>query len=156
MINIVLFQPEIPSNTGNISRTCVGTSTRLHLIKPLGFLLDDKHLKRAGLDYWKNLDLIIWDSFEDFLQKTNSENYFLITKFGNKLYYEENFKDKINEDIYVIFGRETKGLPENFRLNNIDKCLKIPMSKNVRSLNLSNTVAIVLYEILRQQNFKNL
>lgn len=156
MINIVLFQPEIPSNTGNISRTCVGTSTRLHLIKPLGFLLDDKHLKRAGLDYWKNLDLIIWDSFEDFLQKTNSENYFLITKFGNKLYYEENFKDKINEDIYVIFGRETKGLPENFRLNNIDKCLKIPMSKNVRSLNLSNTVAIVLYEILRQRNFKNL
>ena len=156
MINIVLFQPEIPSNTGNISRTCVGTSTRLHLIKPLGFLLDDKHLKRAGLDYWKNLDLIIWDSFEDFLQKTNTKNYFLITKFGNKLYYEENFKDKINEDIYVIFGRETKGLPENFRLNNIDKCLKIPMSKNVRSLNLSNTVAIVLYEILRQQNFKNL
>lgn len=156
MINIVLFQPEIPSNTGNISRTCVGTSTKLHLIKPLGFLLDDKHLKRAGLDYWKNLDLIIWDSFEDFLQKTNSENYFLITKFGNKLYYEENFKDKINEDIYVIFGRETKGLPENFRLNNIDKCLKIPMSKNVRSLNLSNTVAIVLYEILRQRNFKNL
>ena len=142
MNNIVLFQPEIPANTGNIARTCVGTNTRLHLIRPLGFSIDDKHVKRAGLDYWEHLDLVVWDSFDEFLEATNDKHYYLITKFGSKIYF--------------IFGRETKGLPKEFREKYSEQALRIPMSENVRSLNLSNTAALIIYEALRQQNFNKL
>lgn len=156
MNNIVLFQPEIPANTGNIARTCVATNTRLHLIMPIGFSIDDKHLKRAGLDYWQHLDLIIWDSLEHFLENTNDKNYFLITKFGKNLYSDIKFNINSDEEIYFIFGRETKGLPENFRKKYKDKTLMIPMTENVRSLNLSNTASLIIYEALKQQNFKSI
>ena len=125
MNNIVLFQPEIPANTGNIARTCVGTNTRLHLIRPLGFSIDDKH-------------------------------YYLITKFGKKNYCDFDFSNVDDEEIYFIFGRETKGLPKEFREKYSEQALRIPMSENVRSLNLSNTAALVIYEALRQQNFNKL
>lgn len=156
MNNIVLFQPEIPANTGNIARTCVATNTRLHLIMPLGFSIDDKHLKRAGLDYWEHLDLVIWDDLEHFLKNTSDKKYYLITKFGEKVYSEENFNCSSDEEIYFIFGRETKGLPEDFRIKYANNTLRIPMTNKVRSLNLSNTVAMLLYEALRQQNFRAL
>ncbi|MDO4813888.1 MAG: tRNA (uridine(34)/cytosine(34)/5-carboxymethylaminomethyluridine(34)-2'-O)-methyltransferase TrmL [Gemella sp.] len=156
MNNIVLFQPEIPANTGNIARTCVGTNTRLHLIKPLGFSIDDKHLKRAGLDYWNDLDLVVWESMDDFLKNTQDKNYFLITKFGKQNYTDFDFSNPNDEEIYFIFGRETKGLPEEFREKYKDQALRIPMTDKVRSLNLSNTAAMIIYEALRQQNFKNL
>ena len=156
MNNIVLFQPEIPANTGNIARTCVGTKTRLHLIRPLGFSIDDKHVKRAGLDYWEHLDLIVWDSFDEFLEATSDKNYYLITKFGQKIYSDFDFSNKNDEEIYFIFGRETKGLPKEFREKYSEQALRIPMSENVRSLNLSNTAALIIYEALRQQNFSKL
>lgn len=156
MNNIVLYQPEIPANTGNIARTCVGTNTRLHLIRPLGFSIDDKQVKRAGLDYWKDLDLVVWDSFEEFLENTEDKHYYLITKFGEKNYSDFDFSNKNDEEIYFIFGRETKGLPKKFRENYNNQCLRIPMSDKVRSLNLSNTAALIIYEALRQQNFSSL
>ena len=156
MNNIVLYQPEIPANTGNIARTCVGTNTRLHLIRPLGFSIDDKQVKRAGLDYWKDLDLVVWDSFEEFLENTEDKHYYLITKFGEKNYSDFDFSNKNDEEIYFIFGRETKGLPKEFREKYNNKCLRIPMSDKVRSLNLSNTAALIIYDALRQQNFSSL
>ena len=156
MNNIVLYQPEIPANTGNIARTCVGTNTRLHLIRPLGFSIDDKQVKRAGLDYWKDLDLVVWDSFEEFLENTEDKHYYLITKFGEKNYSDFDFSNKNDEEIYFIFGRETKGLPKEFREKYNTQCLRIPMSDKVRSLNLSNTAALIIYEALRQQNFSSL
>ena len=156
MNNIVLYQPEIPANTGNIARTCVGTNTRLHLIRPLGFSIDDKQVKRAGLDYWKDLDLVVWDSFEEFLENTEDKHYYLITKFGEKNYSDFDFSNKNDEEIYFIFGRETKGLTKEFREKYNNQCLRIPMSDKVRSLNLSNTAALIIYEALRQQNFSSL
>ena len=156
MNNIVLYQPEIPANTGNIARTCVGTNTRLHLIRPLGFSIDDKQVKRAGLDYWKDLDLVVWDSFEEFLENTEDKHYYLITTFGEKNYSDFDFSNKNDEEIYFIFGRETKGLPKEFREKYNNQCLRIPMSDKVRSLNLSNTAALIIYEALRQQNFSSL
>ena len=156
MNNIVLYQPEIPANTGNIARTCVGTNTRLHLIRPLGFSIDDKQVKRAGLDYWKDLDLVVWDSFEEFLENTEDKHYYLITKFGEKNYSDFDLSNKNDEEIYFIFGRETKGLPKEFREKYNNQCLRIPMSDKVRSLNLSNTAALIIYEALRQQNFSSL
>lgn len=156
MNNIVLYQPEIPANTGNIARTCVGTNTRLHLIRPLGFSIYDKQVKRAGLDYWKDLDLVVWDSFEEFLKNTEDKHYYLITKFGEKNYSDFDFSNKNDEEIYFIFGRETKGLPKEFREKYNNQCLRIPMSDKVRSLNLSNTAALIIYEALRQQNFSSL
>ena len=156
MNNIVLYQPEIPANTGNIARTCVGTNTRLHLIRPLGFSIDDKQVKRAGLDYWKDLDLVVWDSFEEFLENTEDKHYYLITKFGEKNYSDFDFSNKNDEEIYFIFGRESKGVPKEFREKYNSQCLRIPMSDKVRSLNLSNTAALIIYEALRQQNFSSL
>ena len=156
MNNIVLYQPEIPANTGNIARTCVGTNTRLHLIRPLGFSIDDKQVKRAGLDYWKDLVLVVWDSFEEFLENTEDKHYYLITKFGEKNYSDFDFSNKNDEEIYFIFGRETKGLHKEFREKYNNQCLRIPMSDKVRSLNLSNTAALIIYEALRQQNFSSL
>jgi len=152
--HIVLFEPQIPANTGNIARTCAATNTPLHLIEPLGFATDDKHLKRAGLDYWQDVEIVYHASLNDFVQtiaETEAELY-LITKFANKIYSEVDYN--VKKDHYFLFGKETTGLSEEFVRENADKCLRIPMNdQHVRSLNLSNTAAIVIYEALRQQNF---
>ncbi|WP_018658726.1 tRNA (uridine(34)/cytosine(34)/5-carboxymethylaminomethyluridine(34)-2'-O)-methyltransferase TrmL [Allofustis seminis] len=156
MNHIVLFQPEIPPNTGNIARTCAATDTALHLIHPLGFDLSDKHLKRAGLDYWDQLSITHYESLEDFLDKTSHDNYYLITKFAEKTYSDIDYSDT-SKDYYFIFGRETSGLPESFMKKYKEKCLRIPMDdQHVRSLNLSNAAAIIIYEALRQQAFEQL
>lgn len=152
MFNIVLYQPEIPQNTGNISRTCACTGAALHIIKPMGFEITDKHLKRAGLDYWDKLDLTYYDSLEEFFQKTKGGRYFYLSKKAKKCYTDIEFKD----GDYLIFGKETKGLPEHIVFDNPDTALRIPMAEGLRSLNLSNTVALVLYEALRQNGFKGL
>lgn len=154
MNHIVLFRPDIPQNTGNIGRTCAATKTKLHLIKPLGFEITDKHLKRAGMDYWYDLDITYHDSIEDFLEEADGKLYF-ISKFGENYYHEEDYSDS-DEDHYLIFGRETKGLPDYIKEKYKDRLMRIPMHEDFRSLNLSNTVAMVLYEALRQQGFKGL
>lgn len=151
--NIVLFQPEIPQNTGNIARTCVLTNSKLHLIKPLGFSLDEKHLKRAGLDYWPYLDLEIHESYEDFRNKYKNGNFYFSTTKGKKYYTEVQYK----QGDFIIFGRETCGLPDEIRNSNLDKLIRVPMlSTSTRSLNLSNTVAVFAYEALRQLNFPDM
>ncbi|GGG82699.1 tRNA (uridine(34)/cytosine(34)/5-carboxymethylaminomethyluridine(34)-2'-O)-methyltransferase TrmL [Staphylococcus pragensis] len=152
--HIVLFQPEIPANTGNIARTCAGTNTNLHLIKPLGFSTDDKMLKRAGLDYWEHVNITYHESIEEFFEVTEGE-YYLLTKFGKQTYSDFNF-NKPNTDLFFIFGRETTGLPDWVKEKYADTALRIPMSENIRSLNLSNTAALLIYEALRQQNFPGL
>ena len=153
-INIVLYQPEIPPNTGNIARTCAITGTKLHLIKPLGFSIDDKYVKRAGLDYWHLLDLEIHESLEIFLEKYGNKKLFLSTTKGAKSYAKVDYTD----DCFIVFGKETAGLPESIHNRYKENRIKIPM-RNIeaaRSLNLSNSVAIVLYEALRQLNFFDL
>ncbi len=150
-INIVLHEPEIPQNTGNIARTCAATGSRLHIIKPMGFEIDDKKLKRAGLDYWHMLSITYYENLEDFFSKNPGNYYFCSTKAPHS-YAETKFSD---ED-YLFFGKETKGLPEDLLKANFDKCIRIPMAKDARSLNLSNSVAIVVYEALKQINFLDL
>lgn len=151
-MNIVLVEPEIPQNTGNIARTCAATGSHLHLIKPLGFSLADKYLKRAGLDYWNLMTYTVYENFEDFLEKNPDANcYFASTKAAHS-YCEVQY----GENDYLVFGRETKGLPEELLRENYERCVRIPMRKEARSLNLSNSVAIVLFEALRQQEFKGL
>lgn len=151
-INIVLVEPEIPQNTGNIARTCACTGAALHLVKPLGFEIDDKKLIRAGLDYWHFLDITYYDSLDDFLLKTKDKiRYFCSTK-APKTYADVEYP----EDSYLIFGKETKGLPEEVIFNNREQAIRIPMIEGARSLNLSNSVAIIAYEALRRQNFKTL
>ena len=148
-LNIVLFEPEIPANTGNIGRTCVATGTRLHLIEPLGFSLSEKALKRAGMDYWKDLDVTTYVNWEDFCQKNpNAKIYFATTK-ARHVYSEVNYES----DCYIMFGKESAGIPEEILKENPDTCVRIPMLGETRSLNLSNSVAIVLYEALRQNSF---
>ncbi|MDZ5713136.1 tRNA (uridine(34)/cytosine(34)/5-carboxymethylaminomethyluridine(34)-2'-O)-methyltransferase TrmL [Jeotgalibacillus haloalkalitolerans] len=154
-LHVVLFQPEIPANTGNIARTCAATGTSLHLIKPLGFSTDDKMLKRAGLDYWEHVDIHYHDSLEDFYQSSEGGEYFYLTKYGKQPHSTFDYSD-LNKDFYFIFGRETSGLPDDVIENNKDRALRIPMNEHVRSLNLSNTAAILVYEALRQQNFPSL
>jgi len=154
MINIVLFEPEIPQNTGNIMRTCAGTYTKLHLIKPLGFKLDDKYLKRSGVNYIEHCDYTVYENFEDFLSKNDGEFYFL-TRYGKKPHTSFDYSD-VDKNIYLIFGKESTGVPKNILKNYLDRCLRIPTNDYIRSLNLSNCVALVLYEVLRQQNFPNL
>ncbi|WP_040204331.1 tRNA (uridine(34)/cytosine(34)/5-carboxymethylaminomethyluridine(34)-2'-O)-methyltransferase TrmL [Neobacillus jeddahensis] len=154
-INVVLYQPQIPSNTGNIARTCAGTDTNLHLIRPLGFSTDDKMLKRAGLDYWQYVNIIYYDSLEDFYEKNAGGAFFYITKFGKKQYSSFDYSDP-SKEYYFIFGRETTGLPAEVIENNKETALRIPMTDNIRSLNLSNTAAILIYEALRQQAFAHL
>lgn len=151
-IHVVLFQPEIPANTGNIARTCAGTDTTLHLIRPLGFSTDDKMLKRAGLDYWQYVNIVYHDSLDDFYKYTEGGQYFYITKFGKKYHSSFDYSN-VEQDYYFVFGRETKGLPPEVIEKNIDTCLRIPMNENIRSLNLSNAAAILIYEALRQQNY---
>lgn len=152
MMNIVLFEPEIPQNTGNIGRTCVATGTRLHLIGPMGFKIDEKSVKRAGMDYWKDLDVTEYDGWEDFLEKNpNAKIYFGTTK-AKQRYTDVTFE----EDCYIMFGKESAGIPEEILVDNPNTCIRIPMNSDIRSLNLSNSVAIVLYEALRQQDFKGM
>ena len=152
MLNIVLVNPEIPQNTGNIARTCAATGAKLHLIKPLGFELSDKYLKRAGLDYWHLMTYEVHESWEDFLEKNPGAVLHFATTKAPKNYCEVSY----GPDDYLVFGRETKGLDEALLSVNYDKCIRIPMRHDARSLNLSNSVAIVLYEALRQQDFKQM
>jgi len=150
--NIVLVEPEIPQNTGNIARTCAATGSRLHLVRPLGFEIDDKKLKRAGLDYWHLLDITFYDDINDFFEKNKEGNfYYASTK---SLYRHSDVK--FNDGDYILFGKETKGLDEALLKVNKDKCIRIPMIEGARSLNLSNSVAIVIYEALRQNDYFNL
>lgn len=153
MLNIVLLEPLIPGNTGNIMRTAVASNAHLHLIKPLGFSLDDKYMKRAGLDYIEFLNLKIYENYEDFKSKNPGEYYFF-TRYGHQSH--DNFKFDLNKNIYLIFGKETTGIDKDILKNNMDKLIRMPMSKNVRALNLSNTVAIAVYEVLRQNNYQGL
>lgn len=149
MVNIVLLEPEIPANTGNIGRTCVATNTRLHLIEPLGFRLDEKSLKRAGMDYWKDLDVTTYINYEDFLEKNPGAKIYMATTKAQKVYTEASFE----EDCYIMFGKESAGIPEEILVNHKEDCIRIPMVGDIRSLNLGNSVAIVLYEALRQRGF---
>ncbi len=149
MMNIVLLEPEIPANTGNIGRTCVATGSRLHLIKPLGFRLEEKELRRAGLDYWKDLDVSVYENFEDFMQRNPSAKLFMATTKAKKNYAEVRYPDSA----YLMFGKESAGLPEELLVQYQECAVRIPMKEEIRSLNLSNSVAIVLYEALRQQDF---
>ncbi|MFC6315746.1 tRNA (uridine(34)/cytosine(34)/5-carboxymethylaminomethyluridine(34)-2'-O)-methyltransferase TrmL [Lapidilactobacillus achengensis] len=154
--HIALYQPLMPANTGNIARTCAATDTVLHLIKPLGFQTDDKHLKRAGLDYWDKVRLVYHDDLAAFLATVpEMKRLYLITKFSDRVYSEPDFSD-ISLDHYFLFGKETTGLPEDFMREHQQNCLRIPMTDNVRALNLSNTAALVIYEALRQQRFTGL
>lgn len=154
-INVVLYQPEIPANTGNIARTCAATKSVLHLIRPLGFSTDDKMLKRAGLDYWPHVDIRYYDSIEIFFNQYPEGEYYFLTKFGTIPHSSMDYSDPDKEHFFV-FGRETTGLPDWVKEKYRDCCLRIPMTNVVRSLNLSNTAAILVYEALRQQNFPHL
>ena len=148
-MNVVLHQPEMPANTGNIGRTCTATGTRLHLICPLGFRLDEKSLKRAGLDYWKELDVTVYDNFEDFLEKNPGAKIYMATTKAEQVYTEVEYEP----DCFLMFGKESAGIPEEILVNYKETAIRILMNEEIRSLNLSNSVAIVLYEALRQQNF---
>jgi tRNA (cytidine/uridine-2'-O-)-methyltransferase len=154
-VHVVLYQPEIPANTGNIARTCAATDTTLHLIRPLGFSTDDKMLKRAGLDYWQFVNIVYYDSIEEFFEKNEGGEFFYLTKHGKKPHTTFDYS-KTEKDYFFLFGRETTGLPDEVIEQNFDRCLRIPMNNNVRSLNLSNTAAVLIYEALRQQNYPGL
>ena len=155
-INIVMVEPEIPQNTGNIARTCAATGGKLHLVEPLGFEITDKTLKRAGLDYWDKLDIERHTSLKAFLEKYKPEenNMYFVTTKGQTCYSEVNYANM--EEVFLLFGKETKGLPEDLLQKYLNKTIRIPMRETLRSLNLSNSVAIVVYEVLRQKKFENL
>ena len=155
-INIVMVEPEIPQNTGNIARTCAATGGKLHLVEPLGFEITDKYLKRAGLDYWDKLDIEKHSSLQTFLDKYKPEenNMYFVTTKGQTCYSDVNYSEM--DEVFLLFGKETKGLPEDLLQKYIDKTIRIPMRSMLRSLNLSNSVAIVVYEVLRQKNFEDL
>lgn len=156
-LHIALYQPEIPANTGNIARTCAGTHTSLHLIRPLGFSTDDKMLKRAGLDYWTHVDIHYHDDLDAFINMTEAQNatVYLIETYTDVPFSQHDFSNQ-DEHIYFLFGRETTGLPSEFAQERAQNCLRIPQSEHIRSLNLSNSAAIVIYEALRQQGYPKL
>ncbi|MGA9232349.1 MULTISPECIES: tRNA (uridine(34)/cytosine(34)/5-carboxymethylaminomethyluridine(34)-2'-O)-methyltransferase TrmL [Exiguobacterium] len=154
-IHVVMYQPEIPQNTGNISRTCAATHSVLHLIRPLGFSTDDKQLKRAGLDYWEFVDVRYHDSLEELWEKHPEGKFYYITKYGEQ-YPSQIDLSNVEEDYFFVFGRETKGLPLEVIDQNADRCIRLPQSNLVRSLNVSNTAAIIVYEALRQQGYAGL
>ena len=154
MVNVVLYEPEIPQNTGNIMRTCVATNTKLHLIKPLGFSLDEKSIKRSGANYINDCNYTVYENWNDFLSK-NSGTFYFLTRYGHKPHSSFDYSDR-NENIYLVFGKESTGIPKEILKNHLDTCLRIPMSDKVRALNLSNTVAIMVYEVLRQQCYEGL
>lgn len=151
-LNIVLFEPEIPANTGNIGRTCVATGTKLHLIEPLGFHLTEKALKRAGMDYWKDLDVTTYINFEDFLQRNPKAKIYMATTKAPHVYTDVQYEP----DCFIMFGKESAGIPEEILLEHQDTAIRIPMIGDIRSLNLGNSVAIVLYEALRQNHFDHM
>ena len=151
-MNIVLLEPEMPANTGNIGRTCVATNSRLHLIEPLGFKLNEKMLKRAGLDYWDKLDVTVYSDYQDFLDKNPGAKIYMATTKAHKVYTEPEYEP----DCYIMFGKESAGSPEEILLDNQENCVRIPMWGDIRSLNLSNSVSIVLYEALRQNGFEKM
>ena len=148
-MNIVLLEPEIPANTGNIGRSCVATNSSLHLIKPLGFSVEDKQLRRSGLDYWQDLDVHYYENFPDFLNKNQGGEIYYATTKARKIYTEVNYTN----NCFIVFGKESAGIPEEILVNNKDKCIRIPMDEKYRSLNLSSSAAIILYEALRQNSF---
>lgn len=152
MIHIVLVEPEIPANTGNIARTCAATKSQLHLVRPLGFDIDDKHLKRAGLDYWPLLNVQMYDNLDEFFEKNHGGRFHYLTTKAPHIYVEQKYQD----NDYFLFGKETRGLPEELLYKNPERCIRIPMRAEARSLNLSNSVAIVTYEALRQLEFDGL
>lgn len=152
LINVVLLEPEMPANTGNIGRTCVATGSRLHLIEPMGFSISDKMVKRAGLDYWDKLDVTTYINFEDFLEKNPNAKIYMATTKSKQTYTDVSYE----EDCYIMFGKESAGIPEEILLENKENCIRIPMLPQIRSLNLSNSVSIVVYEALRQLEFKNM
>ncbi len=154
MINIVLFEPEIPGNTGNIMRTCVATGTKLHLIEPLGFKLDESSIKRSGVNYIDKLDYVVYKNWDEFKEK-NIGTYYFFTRYGHKPHSSFDYSNK-DEEIYLIFGKESTGIPKEILRTDLDRCMRIPMTDNVRSLNLSNCAAIVLFEVLRQQDYRDL
>ncbi|MBQ9824930.1 MAG: tRNA (cytidine(34)-2'-O)-methyltransferase [Solobacterium sp.] len=154
MIHIVLYEPEIPQNTGNILRTCMAFDMKLHLIEPLGFYMDEKHLRRAGMDYIKDTDFTLWPDWDTFT-KQNHGAYFYSTRYGRKAPDSFDFSE-IKEDIYLIFGKESTGIPKEILRKDLDHCMRIPMNPAARSLNLSNCVAIVAYEVLSQRNYEQL
>lgn len=149
MLNIVLLEPEIPANTGNIGRTCVATGTRLHLIEPLGFKLDEKSLRRAGMDYWKDLDVTTYIDYQDFLDKNPKAKLYMATTKAEKVYSEVSYEP----DAYLMFGKESAGIPEEILVEHRENCVRIPMVGDTRSLNLGNSAAVILYEALRQNGF---
>lgn len=154
VLNIVLVEPEIPQNTGNIARTCAATGARLHIVEPMGFTPDDKKLKRAGLDYWHLLDITYYKNIDDFFEKNKDGSFYYFTTKGRKIYSDVEYPD----NAYLVFGKETKGLPEPLLKANPEKCVRVPMinDSHARSLNLSNTVALAAYEVLRQWKFPDL
>ena len=152
MLNIVLHEPEMPANTGNIGRTCVATGARLHLIEPLGFTINDKMLKRAGLDYWDKLDVTVYNDYEDFLAKNPGAKIYMASTKAPRCYTEVQYEP----DCYIMFGKESGGIPEEILLENQETAVRIPMMEEIRSLNLGNSVAIVLYEALRQNQFSQM
>ncbi|MDF2541897.1 MAG: hypothetical protein K0S47_1615 [Herbinix sp.] len=151
-MNVVLLEPEIPANTGNIGRTCVATGTKLHLIEPMGFNLNEKEIRRAGLDYWKDLDVTVYKNYEDFLEKNPGAKIYMATTKAEKNYTDVAFEP----DCFIMFGKESAGIPEEILLQNKETCVRIPMIGDIRSLNLANSVAVILYEALRQNNFEGM
>ena len=154
MINIVLYEPEIPGNTGNIMRTAVATNSKLHLIEPLGFSLDEKYLKRSSANYMDKLNYEVYKNWDDFKSK-NEGTFYYLTRYGKKPHTSFDYSNS-NENIYLVFGKESSGIPKEILRNDLDRCMRMPMTKDVRALNLSNTVAIMVYEVLRQQNYNDL
>lgn len=151
-MNIVLYEPEMPANTGNIGRTCVATDTKLHLIEPLGFKLNDKLIKRAGLDYWDKLDITVYSDYQDFLDRNPDAKIYMATTKGLHVYSDVEY----DPECFLMFGKESAGIPEDILLGNQDRCIRIPMWGDIRSLNLSNSVSIVLYEALKQNGFEHM
>lgn len=154
MINIVLYEPEIPQNTGNIMRTCVATNSKLHLIKPMGFKIDDAHMKRSAVNYLENLNYEMYENWDDFKNK-NSGVYYYLTRYGKKPHTSFDYSN-LDENIYLIFGKESTGIPREILQLDLEHCMRIPMTDKVRALNVSNSVAIMVYEVLRQQGYKGL
>jgi tRNA (cytidine/uridine-2'-O-)-methyltransferase len=154
MLNVVLYEPEIPGNTGNIMRTCVATGTKLHLIEPLGFKLDEKSIRRSGVNYIKDCDYKTYKNWDEF-KENNIGDYYYLTRYGRKPHTSFDYSDN-SKNIYLIFGKESTGIPKEILRKDLDHCLRMPMTDKVRALNLSNTVAIMVYEVLRQQNYPNL
>jgi tRNA (cytidine/uridine-2'-O-)-methyltransferase len=154
-IHVALFEPQIPANTGNIARTCAGTGTKLHLIKPLGFSTDDKMLKRAGLDYWEHVEITYHDGIQEFFESFPEAEFYFLTKYGENPHTTFDYSDR-SKDIFFVFGKETTGLPDEVLKEHKERCLRIPMNDHIRSLNLSNTAAILIYEALRQQTYPGL